>query len=216
VSPEAVSDQAEAPAAAGTVSETLGSRIRHQREAAGLTVRGLAGRIGVSASLISQVERGRATPSVATLWAIAHELAVPVGDLFADSDQLQRGRGNEAGPVQLHDTRRVLTLEGGVRWERLTPDADDSVDFVYVVYPAGTESCRKDALARHGGKEYGYVISGTLGVQIGFDEYEVGPNCSISFNAAVPHRLSAIGDEPVVAVWIVLNRTNDARVESGS
>src|SRR3954471_1230780 len=108
---EAATENVDPPASVATVPETLGSRIRHEREAAGLTVRGLAARINVSASLISQVERGRATPSVATLWAIASELGIPVGELFGDTDQLRKARAGDGGPVQPHDTRRVITLE---------------------------------------------------------------------------------------------------------
>jgi mannose-6-phosphate isomerase-like protein (cupin superfamily) len=88
------------------------------------------------------------------------------------------------------------------------------VDFVYVIYPVGSSSCDEDALVHHGGKEFGYVISGRLGVRIGFDEYEVGPDDSISFDSTTPHRLYAIGDEPVRAIWMVINRRNDPR--SGS
>jgi transcriptional regulator with XRE-family HTH domain len=192
------------------LSEALGARIRQEREAAGLTVRGLAARINVSPSLISQIERSRATPSVATLWAVATELGIPVGDLFNGLDAAKPPAASPS-PVQQHETRKAITLEGGIRWERLTPGSDDVVDFVYLVYPVGAESCPPNALSRHGGHEYGYVLSGTLGVQIGSDEYVVRANDSISFDSAAPHRLWAIGDEPAVAVWAVVNRRADDR-----
>jgi transcriptional regulator with XRE-family HTH domain len=196
--------------AAVTVPGTLGARIRHERQAAGLTVRKLAARIEVSPSLISQIERGRATPSVATLWAIATELGLPVGDLFSDTEAAL-GTPASSTPVQLRQTRTAIMLAGGVRWERLTPTPDHEVDFVYVVYPVGSESCPPDALSQHGGKEYGYVISGKLGVRIGFDEYALRAGDSISFESHRPHRLWAIGKEPAVAVWTVLNRKGDDR-----
>ena len=198
------------PVTVAAVPATLGARIREERQAAGLTVRGLAAKISVSPSLISQIERGRATPSVATLWAIAHQLDIPVGDLF-NGEKVPRSAPAPASPVQRHESRKMITLASGVRWERLTPAADDEVDFVYVVYPVGAESCPPDALSRHGGKEYGYVISGTLGVQIGFEQYEVRADDSIAFDSEQPHRLWAIGDEPVTAVWSVVNRHGDHR-----
>jgi transcriptional regulator with XRE-family HTH domain len=196
--------------AEATVPETLGARIRHERQAAGLTGRKLAARISVSPSLISQIERGRASPSVATLWAIATELGIPVGDLFTDAEA---ALGTQTTPVQQRETRTAITLAGGIRWERLTPAADQEVDFIYVVYPVGSESCPPDALSQHGGKEYGYVISGKLGVQIGFDEYALRAGDSISFESHRPHRLWAMGKEPAVAVWTVLNRRGDERGE---
>ena len=193
-----------------SVAGTLGPRIRRARAAAGLTVRKLAARIDVSPSLISQIERGRATPSVATLWAIATELGLPVGDLFSDTEAALGGPASST-PVQQRQTRSAITLASGVRWERLTPGPDHDVDFVYVVYPVGSESCPPDALSQHGGKEYGYVISGKLGVQIGFDEYALRAGDSISFDSQRPHRLWAIGKEPAVGVWAVVNRDGDER-----
>jgi transcriptional regulator with XRE-family HTH domain len=192
------------------VSGSLGARIRHERQAAGLTVRKLAAQIQVSPSLISQIERGRASPSVATLWAIATELGQPVGDLFSDAEAAHATPAPST-PVQQRNTRTTITLAGGVRWERLTPTPDHEVDFIYVVYPVGSESCPPDALSQHGGKEYGYVISGELGVQIGFDEYALRAGDSISFESHRPHRLWAIGNESAVAVWTVLNRKGDDR-----
>jgi transcriptional regulator with XRE-family HTH domain len=187
-----------------------------------MSVRELARRVEVSHSLISQIERGNVTPSVATIWSIATVLGLSVADLFSEvpTDAARSdGRGPDAkkpGPIQPHETRKVVTLAEGVRWERLTSASDDEVDFVHVVYPVGSSSCGEDALIRHGGREFGYVISGRLGVRIGFDDYEVGPDDSISFDSTIPHRLYTIGDEPVRAIWMVLNRRNDPRAGSFS
>ncbi len=203
-------DSAVRPSLEAGVPATLGARIRHERQSAGLTVRKLAAQVKVSPSLISQIERGRATPSVATLWAIASELGLPVGDLFSDAEAAL-GASATSTPVQRRKTRTAITLAGGVRWERLTARPDHDVDFIYVVYPVGSESCPPDALSQHGGKEYGYVVSGALGIQIGFDEHVLKAGDSITFESHRPHRLWAIGNEPAVAVWTVLNRRGDAR-----
>ena len=65
---------------------------------------------------------------------------------------------------------------------------------------------------RHGGKEYGYVTGGRLGVQIGFERYDLGPGDSISFDSSSPHRLWTIGDEPAEAIWVVVGRQSDVRM----
>jgi transcriptional regulator with XRE-family HTH domain len=202
-----------------SVSEALGAKIRVERTRKEMSVRELARRVDVSHSLISQIERGHVMPSVGTLWSIATVLGLSVAELFGEVER-ETGHGDglpargSDTPLQPHETRAVITLAGGVRWERLTASSDEEVDFVYVSYPAGSSSCDEDALVRHGGREFGYVLSGRLGVRIGFDEYEVGPNDSISFDSTTPHRLYAIGDEPVRAIWLVINRRNDPR--SGS
>src|SRR4029079_12790219 len=66
----------------------IGERLRAERQAHGLSLRDLAERLGVSPSLISQIETGRARPAVNTLYAIANELSVSIDDLlFLDTDR---------------------------------------------------------------------------------------------------------------------------------
>jgi quercetin dioxygenase-like cupin family protein len=74
------------------------------------------------------------------------------------------------------------------------------------VYPAGGESAPADALVRHTGREFGIVLAGRLRVTVGFEDHELGPGDSISFDSTVPHRLYNDGDETVEAVWVVLGR----------
>ena len=56
--------------------------------------------------------------------------------------------------------------------------------------------------------------SGTLAVEMGFEEYILRPNDSISFESTTPHRLRAVGDKPAVAVWAVIHRDGDARPDA--
>jgi transcriptional regulator with XRE-family HTH domain len=192
----------------------VGTNLRAERERLGISLRELARRVGVSPSLVSQIELDRVNPSVSTLYAIVTELGMTMSDVFGDSRpdaRIVRQARDENGLVERPDTRRVINLASGVRWERLTPHSDREVEFLYVVYPVGAASCAEDALMSHGGKEYGYVTSGTLGVRVGFEEYELGPGGSIAFNSSSPHRLWAIGDEPVHAVWVVIGREADPR-----
>jgi transcriptional regulator with XRE-family HTH domain len=190
----------------------IGSRLRDQRERLGLSLRELAGRVGVSASLISQIERDKVTPSVSTLWALARELGLNMGDLFTDEDDgpgPARRDGGDAGPVVTPEHRAAINLASGVVWERLTPERDPAVEFLRVTYDVGSESCPADSLVTHAGREYAFVISGLLGVRIGFDEYRLEPGHSITFDASSPHRLWAIGDEPAEALWVVVGRDSD-------
>src|SRR5258707_3924077 len=74
----------------------LGSGLRKARERKGMTVRGLARYVGVSPSLVSQIERGRVMPSVGTLYAITNQLELVVDDLFRDAGA-PRARAREIG-----------------------------------------------------------------------------------------------------------------------
>jgi transcriptional regulator with XRE-family HTH domain len=203
----------------GSDSSKVGSRLREERERRGISLRELARRVGVSPSLVSQIELDRVNPSVSTLYALVTELGMTMSEVFSDGAQdsaprVLVARPESDGIVTDPETRRVINLASGVRWERLTPRSDSNIEFLYVVYPVGAESCPEDALVTHGGREYGYVTSGTLVVRVGFDEYELGPGSSIAFDSSSPHRLSAIGSEPVHAVWVVIGRAADPRAET--
>jgi transcriptional regulator with XRE-family HTH domain len=202
----------------GSRPSRVGSRLREERERRGISLRELARRVGVSPSLVSQIELDRINPSVSTLYALVTEVGMTMSDVFgevaAPASSIARRRRDDGNPVAQPDTRRVINLASGVRWERLTPHSDPDLEFLHVMYPVGAESCPGDALVTHAGREYGYVTSGTLGVRVGFDEYELGPDTSIAFDSSSPHRLWTIGDEPVHAIWVVLGRAADPRVEA--
>jgi transcriptional regulator with XRE-family HTH domain len=193
----------------------VGSRLREERERRDMSLREIARRIGVSPSLISQIELDRVNPSVSTLYALVNQLGITMSEVFGDDAQPRPSTVSERrtdGLAATPETRSVLNLDSGVRWERLTPHSDPEVEFLYVVYPVGAESCPEEGLVTHGGREYGYVASGTLGVRVGFDEYELGPGGSIAFDSSSPHRLWTIGDEPVHAIWVVIGRAADPRI----
>jgi transcriptional regulator with XRE-family HTH domain len=202
----------------------IGSRLRANRTMRHLTLRELARRVGVSPSLISQIETGRSQPSVGTLYAIATELEVSVDDLLFDGDDNTRserrpgslgardeGAPSAAGPVQRSHNRRAISLDSGVRWERLTTQHDDDVEFLDVVYDVGGASSAAESLTRHAGREYGVVLSGRLGVTLVFEEHVLEAGDSISFASTTPHRLANVGDVPVHAIWCVVGRDASAK-----
>jgi transcriptional regulator with XRE-family HTH domain len=205
----------------------MGDRLRAARRRRHLSLRDLAGRLSLSPSLISQVETGRAKPSVSTLYAIANELDVSLDELlFNDAGRSGRGaplpdagervvrmapRPATAGsppalPVQRADDRKVIRLASGVVWERLTTESVPGIDFLHVTYEVGGASSPEHEFQRHGGHEWGFVLSGKLGVTIGFEEHELGPGDSISIDSTVPHRLYNRGTVPVHGIWFVLGR----------
>jgi transcriptional regulator with XRE-family HTH domain len=202
----------------------MGERLREARRGRNLSLRVLADRLGVSPSLISQIETGRANPSVSTLYAIAAELDVSLDELLFNDRRLPEpattapapagaaaaatatGTMATAPPVQRAASRHHIRLASGVLWERLTTLSEPGVEFLHVTYEVGGASSPPNAFQRHPGHEWGYVLSGRLQVRIGFDEYILEPGDAISINSSIPHRLATIGDEPVEAIWFVLGR----------
>jgi transcriptional regulator with XRE-family HTH domain len=195
--------------------EDIGTRIREERERVGISQRELARRIGLSASMISQLESGQSKPSVSTLYAIVTELGVSLDDVFRGTEEhasVQRANAGEPSesaeqdPVVHPEERHVIDLASGVRWERLTSHQHEDVDFLHVIYDVGGSSAGDTMMMRHPGREYGYVLSGHLGVQLGFEEHKLGPGDSIGFDSTQPHRLWNLGEEPVHGIWFVVGR----------
>ena len=213
----------------------LGPRLRLAREESRLSVRELARRIGCSASLISQIERGVSVPSVGVLYSLATELGssldhllfgaspapvpAPVASPVASPEAFPVASPAPApvaapvaapvregpGIVQRGGCRSIIDLASGVRWERLTPGADAMTDFLEVIYSPGGHSADERRLLRHDGREYGLVLSGTLQANVGFESYELRPGDSISFDSSTPHEYLNKTGEPVHAVWVVVH-----------
>jgi transcriptional regulator with XRE-family HTH domain len=218
-----------------SLRDDLGHRLRAAREEKNIGLRELARRLGVSPSLISQIETGKTEPSINTLFAIVSELELSVNEIVFEpresaSEAASRPRDGAApeepraaeapeppdSPVQRGTSRTSISLEAGVTWERLTAQPDHNVDFLLLRYPPGSESTPPHSLMRHNGTEYGYVLRGRLQVSIGFDTYEIGPGDSIAFDCTQPHRFSTVGDEAVEAVWFVVGRRNTLSVDDSS
>jgi transcriptional regulator with XRE-family HTH domain len=197
-------------------SSMLGPRLRAIRLRRGLSLRELARRLALSPSSISQIETGKMQPSVRTLYAFVSEFGVTVDEVLFDqappdgaSALTSESSPAGAGPglaVQRADGRPTITLNSGVTWERLMFWADEDVEFIEATYEPGGASGPADELGRHSGHEFGHVLSGTLRVVVGFDEFVLGPGDSITFPSTTPHRLGNEGTDPVRAIWVVRGR----------
>jgi transcriptional regulator with XRE-family HTH domain len=205
----------------GAVPEFVAARLRSRREQSGLSVRALARLVDVSPSFISQIENSKANPSVGTLLAIVSALGITLDELFNGVPRDVEVRRNEpveragvtdasrpaspAGRLVLREADRpVVNLAGGVRWERLTPDMDATVTFLYVTYAVGGASCPPDALMQHSGREYGLVLAGRLGAQVGDETYVLETGDSLVTDCTIPHRFWTVGDEPATVVWSII------------
>ena len=197
------------PADGGTTGAaapaTLGHKLRRSRTAAGVGLRELARRVGLSASLVSQIENDKVQPSVSTLYAIVTELGISLDHLFGVGSPT----GLAAQPavdvrrpvVTRASDRQRIDLGSGVHWERLTGVSLPPVDFLLVHYEPGAESSPEGSFQRHSGREWGYLISGELHVAIGFDEHVLRPGDAVTYSSMTPHRLHNPGTETAQALW---------------
>jgi quercetin dioxygenase-like cupin family protein len=180
----------------------------------------------VSGSAISQIEHGRVNPTVATLHRMAMHLGLSVDELLSSPatsamDPSQREDGAERdGNIPEHDradagdpgrrtsvVRRgeghAIVIDGGATWVRLSAADEGENQFLMTVYDIDGASTAEDKLVQQRGREHGYVVEGSIGVTLGCTTHRLGPGDSISFDAAIPHRVFNCGHTPARMVWYV-------------
>jgi transcriptional regulator with XRE-family HTH domain len=164
--------------------DQLGRRIRSLRTERGLTLSGLAGRVGITRSFLSSVERGLAYPSLIVLRSIAAALEVPVFLLFTAPE--------ENGLVVRREARKVIKPPGApVSYELVSPDVRHKIEMIIVRLEPGLDS----AAMAHEGEECALVLRGRVAITVGDVEYELETGDSIYYDSGLPHKARAIGDE---------------------
>jgi transcriptional regulator with XRE-family HTH domain len=173
----------------------VGERLRVIRSRRRQTLREVAERAGLSESFLSQVERGRASASVASLRRIADALGIAISDLFQPAEA-SRPR------VLRRDDRPSLAFGILGRKLLLTPKPLDHLEvFVGELDPEGSTGAEQYA---HGDSEELFVvIRGTVQLELGDELFELEAGDSIDYRSAVPHRISNLGDDVAEVMWII-------------
>lgn len=170
-----------------TPGDDFGGALRRRRLEAGLTLRDLAERAGVSASFLSQVERGLTRPRLSTLQRIASGFDTSMHALLDASGAT--------------DAVSIVRAEHGVR---LLHDSDPHHGAVRAVahVSSGLEAIEVTGAPpefgdpyEHPGVELLYVISGDVEVDIGGERHDLGPGDAITYPARIPHRTRRLDGE---------------------
>jgi transcriptional regulator with XRE-family HTH domain len=174
----------------------VGERLRAIRKLRRVTLRTIADRSGLSESFLSQVERGRANASVASLKRIAAALGVNVSDLFEPN-------GSPARPRVLRRERRPTLAFGTLgRKFMLTPRPLEHLQVIVGELDAGGST--GDEPYTHGdSEELLVVLAGTVSLHLGTEVFELEPGDSIDYRSSTPHRLMNVGVDPAEVMWII-------------
>lgn len=196
------------------MGEHVGPELRAARLAQRKSLRSVATAVGVSASLLSQVETGKTQPSVSTLYALVSHLGLSLDELMGltaaggenGEQPASAARTPEGAVVQRGADNPVLEMDNGVRWERLAVDAAGEVNPLLVTYPAGATSSLEGRLMRHSGTEYALIIEGELTLQLEFTRYTLRAGDSLCFDSSRPHLFLNASGATCRGVWFNLGR----------
>jgi XRE family transcriptional regulator, regulator of sulfur utilization len=182
---------------ADNIGDSIAGRLRAHRTGLELTVRALAERSGISASMVSDAERGLKTPSIAVLLSLSEALGISLSQLLEPEAS--------PGPVLMLKAgdHRVLVDASGVRREHLGPPVSGSrLEFVRFVLPRGGNTGR---LAAHqdGAMEHAHVDRGTIDISVGREKVRAAQGDSVVFPADQVHGYANVGRSEA-SVYVVV------------
>ncbi|HLG81919.1 MAG TPA: helix-turn-helix domain-containing protein [Bradyrhizobium sp.] len=190
---------------AGEIAETtantlaaIGLRIRELRQSRGLTLQELAEVSGLSTSMLSLVERGRASPSIGSLIVIASALGVSMSDLL-----ISGADGDEKIVVRAAEARVVETAQHVVR-RLMRDDRSRGVSVAVNEYAPHTGSAEHPIA--HEGFEYGFVLQGELTVEVDGTTHVLRQGDLIAYSSRRKHKIWNHGRSKVRTLWFNLDR----------
>jgi transcriptional regulator with XRE-family HTH domain len=177
------------------VSVNIGERLRELREARNISMRALATRSGLSANALSMIERGRASPSVSTLYKLADALGVSITSFFSsntDKKQVVFLQADERTRVSF--TRGIFEALGGEQFVgRVEP-------FLLTLESTANSGPRSMA---HTGHEFVFCLRGKLEYQVERQVFELSSGDSLLFAAQLKHRWKNTGGNVATALIII-------------
>jgi transcriptional regulator with XRE-family HTH domain len=172
------------------VTTEIGGRVKALRDAMDLSLRDLAERTGVSAPMLSQVERGETSPTIAVAARIASGLDLSLSQLL----RLDEGRH----VVVTRKTDRRTRRRRGHAVEELTPPlpglrADVSE---HTLAPGASTGAKDDPpLHEPGARETAVVLEGAIELYVDGERHELRADDSVTFDADLPHHFENNGDD---------------------
>lgn len=174
----------------------VGERLRAIRRLRHITLKTVAERAELSESFLSQVERGRANASVASLQRISAALGVNVADLFEPNGSVSRPR------VLRREARPTLAFGTLGQKFMLTPRPLEHLQVILGEFDAGG-STGDEAYTHGDSEELLVVLAGIVSLQLGTEIFELSTGDSIDYRSSTPHRLTNIGGDRAEVMWII-------------
>lgn len=189
----------------------VGEEIRALRRAQNLSVANLSQRAGVSAGMISQIERGLTNPSIRIMTAIGEALGVPLSNLLeahcvmspGPSKPSKPSKGTLEGPYVVRKVgERPSFFVGNAPLfkELLSPPGCSKLQMMTIALPPQSKS--EDVVLAPGEKA-GFVISGELTLAVAGNEYRLVAGDSFQFDATRQHAIYNRTDETVKVFWVI-------------
>jgi transcriptional regulator with XRE-family HTH domain len=182
------------------ISIRTGHAVKQQREAAGFSLRTLAARSGISASMISDIERGTKSPTVTTLVRLSQALGVSAAALID-------GAAGPASRIRVLRSGEGASGETPAHWDSLGPAVPGSrIDFVRYQIPPSTV-LGPSAPHASGTVEHMHVAAGTVRVTVGDETAELSEGDSCSCRTDAPHGVENPDPSVEALIYLIVERS---------
>jgi transcriptional regulator with XRE-family HTH domain len=183
-----------------TLEQFLGVQVRQLRRHAELTVSDLAASAGISTGMLSKIENGQISPSLATLQALATALHIPMSELFSAFEERRDCSYVRAGQGVVIERRGT---KAGHQYNLLGHALGGAV----VVEPY-LITLHKEAKPytgfRHAGTEFIYMLTGEVTYRHGDQLYHLRPGDALLFDSAARHGPEKLLDKPMTYLSIII------------
>jgi transcriptional regulator with XRE-family HTH domain len=182
------------------IHQHLGSRVKHFRSGRGWSLESLANASGVSRSMLSQIEREQANPTLAVTLRIARAFGLSLGELLE-----MPGAASSVTVIRADDHTYHYRSDKDCRIRTLSPlNLEKDVEFYEILLQVG--GSLKSAPHFEGTREFLTVQKGRIRVESGGDAEELNPGDSSSYRADVPHAIVNSGKGAATVFLIVIYR----------
>ena len=183
--------------------EQLGKRIKKKRESHGFQMKELSVMIGVTSSLISQIESGKAFPSIVTLKKVADALHTTVGELIGENEDLVHH------PLLKSNERRfVKENNNGTSLHLLSyHDPSKQIEPYIIQFNKNSDS---DGImtSNYPGQEFCFVLNGSFEAVVNGKPYRLNEGDGFYFNSSRPHFFKNISGKKAEILWIITLTNN--------
>lgn len=185
---------------ADMISRHLGQRLRQLRAERGWSLETLAGGSGVSRSMLSQIEREQANPTLAVTLRIAQAFGMSLGELVEEP-----GASSSVNVIRSQDKAYHYHSDDFCHIRTLSPlNLEKDVEFYEIRLKEG--GALRSAPHFQGTREFLTVAEGTVLVESATDREVLGPGDSASYRADVPHAIINTGDSEAVLYLVDIYR----------
>ncbi|HEX3434655.1 MAG TPA: XRE family transcriptional regulator [Solirubrobacteraceae bacterium] len=178
----------------------VGERVKALREASSLSLRDLAARSGVSAPMLSQVERGETSPTLTVAARIAAGLELRLSQL------LRLDEGGSVTIVRKSQRQRGGNARRGHRFEVLTagqPGQRAELSRHTLASGAATGAADDPPMHEPGSRETALVEAGSVELYCDGKRYELREGDCVTFDADLPHHFENPTDDEAVFLAVV-------------